>query len=77
MSGPNADQMKMMTKMMKYVFPVMILLIGQKLSGGTCSVLVFESDNPDLLQHQICEDEEKDVGRKQKEAQSKSSESIT
>ena len=50
---------------------------GQKLSGGTCSVLVFESDNPDLLQHQICEDEEKDVGRKQKEAQSKSSESIT
>ena len=30
MSGPNADQMKMMTKMMKYVIPVMILLMARR-----------------------------------------------
>ena len=34
MSGPNADQMKMMTKMMKYVFPVMILLMGRSYPAG-------------------------------------------
>ena len=34
MSGPNADQMKMMTKMMKYVFPVMILLIARSYPAG-------------------------------------------
>lgn len=34
MSGPNADQMKMMTKMMKYVFPVMILLMARSYPAG-------------------------------------------
>ena len=34
MSGPNAYQMKMMTKMMKYVFPVMILLMGRSYPAG-------------------------------------------
>ena len=34
MSGPNADQMKMMTKMMKSVFPVMILLMARSYPAG-------------------------------------------
>lgn len=34
MSGPNADQMKMITKMMKYVFPVMILLMARSYPAG-------------------------------------------
>ena len=34
MSGPNADQMKMMTKMMKYVFPVMLLLMARSYPAG-------------------------------------------
>ena len=34
MSGPNADQMKRMTKMMKYVFPVMILLMARSYPAG-------------------------------------------
>ena len=71
MSGPNADQMKMMTKMMKYVFPVMILLMARSYPAG---LALYWSLNQII---QICEDEEKDVGRRQKEAQSKSSESIT
>ena len=33
-AGPNAEQMKVMTKMMKYVFPVMILLLARSYPAG-------------------------------------------
>ena len=34
MGGGNAQQMKMMTSMMKYVFPVMILLMARSYPAG-------------------------------------------
>lgn len=34
MGGPNADQMKIMNKLMKYVFPVMILLMARSYPAG-------------------------------------------
>ena len=33
-AGPNADQMKVMTNMMKYVFPIMILLMARSYPAG-------------------------------------------
>ena len=33
-AGPNAEQMQVMTKMMKYVFPVMILLLARSYPAG-------------------------------------------
>lgn len=34
MGGPNADQMKIMNKLMKYIFPVMILLMARSYPAG-------------------------------------------
>ena len=33
-AGPNADQMKVMTNMMRYVFPIMILLMARSYPAG-------------------------------------------
>lgn len=70
MSGPNADQMKMMTKMMKYVFPVMILLMARSYPAG---LALYWSLNqiPDLLQHRFAKMKKKMSGESKKKRKAK------
>lgn len=75
MSGPNADQMKMMTKMMKYVFPVMILLMARSYPAGLALYWSLNQIIQIFYNIRFAKMKKKMSGRKQKEAQSKSSES--
>ena len=76
MSGPNADQMKMMTKMMKYVFPVMILLMARSYPAGLALYWSLNQIIQIFYNIRFAKMKKKMSGEK-KEAQSKSSESIT